>query len=92
VQKWEPIEISSVSVPADATVGIGRAAEQDFELALNMRRYACNARLFDYAKRHGGLQHLAKVWQDAGLGSFSDFLRSVDAQARHEAELAPYVR
>lgn len=26
---WEPVEISSVSIPADATVGVGRAAEAD---------------------------------------------------------------
>ena len=31
VTDWEPYEVSIVTVPADATVGIGRGAEQEFQ-------------------------------------------------------------
>lgn len=37
--QWEPVEISIVSVPADATVGIGRAADdQDFQTPVQPRK------------------------------------------------------
>lgn len=35
-RKWWPYEISIVSVPADATVGVGREAEQDGEIPLSV--------------------------------------------------------
>lgn len=31
VEDWEPVEISSVSVPADYTVGVGRSSDEEFE-------------------------------------------------------------
>lgn len=32
ITKWEPLEVSSVSVPADPTVGIGRDAAEEYEV------------------------------------------------------------
>lgn len=37
VDDWEPYEVSIVSVPADATVGIGRNAERNFDTVINSK-------------------------------------------------------
>ena len=34
VVDWEPLELSIVSIPADATVGVGRAAEDEFDTVI----------------------------------------------------------
>lgn len=49
-RKWEPLEISVVSVPADASVGMGRAADTQTpgnSLALARRRLAINRQIME---------------------------------------------
>lgn len=40
VVDWEPMEISIVSVPADTTVGVGRAADGDHESIIEIKGHA----------------------------------------------------
>lgn len=42
VTDWEPIELSFVPVPADPTVGVGRAAEEDAEVSTVIVRHVAD--------------------------------------------------
>jgi phage head maturation protease len=93
VTKWEPLEISLVSVPADATVGIGRGKEVEAERAFGnaieqheWEKYA-SPELFAYLDQHGGLEHMFSVFQKAGGKSYTEFLDMVSGRAKHLADL-----
>jgi hypothetical protein len=94
VTKWEPLEISLVSVPADSSVGIGRgeelAAERAFSNALEQHEWAkcATLELFEFVNARGGLEHCFRVWRESGLGGdYTEFLQAVNARAKHLAEV-----
>jgi HK97 family phage prohead protease len=94
VTKWEPLEISLVSVPADSSVGIGRgeelAAERAFSNALEEREWenCITSALLKFFDEHGGVEHCFRVWRESGLGSnYTNFLRSAAARAERVADL-----
>jgi hypothetical protein len=100
ITKWEPLEISLVSVPADATVGIGRSAracpeaesEKLTKEALQEREWSqlATPAVLEYIDRHGGLERLGKLWKDAGFGNnFSEMLRAIASRQQHLADLFP---
>jgi phage head maturation protease len=96
VTKWEALEISLVSVPADASVGIGRGHEYESEKqtknALEQREWSrlATPAVLEYIDRHGGLEHLGKLWKGAGFGNdFSEMLRAIASRQQHLADLFP---
>jgi HK97 family phage prohead protease len=91
VTRWEPLEISLVSVPADSTVGIGREAESERAWSNAMEQHEwdkyATPELFAYLDQHGGLERMFAAYQKAGGKRYTEFLDMVSARAKHLAEI-----
>jgi hypothetical protein len=83
VTRWEPLEISLVSIPADTTVGIGRDVNDE-----HLERARDQQRILAFAKAER-LEDQARIWLDNRLGSFSQFLAAILAQRARVARLFP---
>ena len=85
VTRWEPLEISLVSVPADATVGIGRSAERKSNV--RSKQGSDSEAVFELAILRG-VPGLDAAWLKAfPSGTPEDFLKAIGARARKLDEL-----
>jgi len=94
--RWEPLEISFVTVPADATVGVGRAAATDQEMDVQIERPQPNPAPADNPENPEGnemfkvkhvIQDAADATRSAGGSAAAVVVDQVDPAATEAARV-----
>lgn len=87
VTDWEPLEISIVSVPADATVGVGRSAE---EIHTSIDTQEDNTRM-DHEEKTLGVQEVKSTPVETGLTQ-ADLQKAMEQERKRTSEITALFR
>lgn len=87
VTDWEPLEISIVSVPADATVGVGRSAE---EIHTSIDTQEDNTRM-DHEEKTLEVQEVKSTPVETGLTQ-ADLQKAMEQERKRTSEITALFR